>query len=137
VEFQLTRRRYRPQRVVYGKGRAKEVFREYMAYVAENRAREDHMARQWGLEAGGSMEDRLIEVFGCDFGDNRVVRFAPGRDRMKTKRDGLADGFAMEEMLIEIFGCVSVNSRVISLESGRERMRGIGVPRGDALASNA
>ena len=69
----------------------------------------------------GTMEDLLIETFGCFSFNKRVINLDSGRVKIRTRTDSRSD--AMEEMLIETFGCFSFGGRIINLDSGREKKR--------------
>jgi hypothetical protein len=87
----------------------------YRAYPLQESREEDDMAREWALGSKGSLNNRtmdetLIEVYGCVSLHNMLAGLDAGRD-----------GNVMDETLIEVFGCVSLDNRVVRLDAGRER----------------
>jgi hypothetical protein len=75
------------------------------------------MAREWELGTEGktgTMDETLIEVFGCVSLNAMIARLDMGKD-LALYRNG------MDETLIEVFGCVSLDNRVVWLDTGRER----------------
>lgn len=84
------------------------------------------MAREWGFGAlgslnSGTMDETLIEVFGCVSLNGIITGIDTGRDKIWSAADNAANGSGMDETLIEIFGCVSFDNRVVWLDAGRER----------------
>ncbi|OPY74411.1 MAG: hypothetical protein A4E63_00740 [Syntrophorhabdus sp. PtaU1.Bin050] len=77
------------------------------------------MARELILETvvkpdSKTMEERLIEVFGCLPLSDRVIRLDRGAEEKKIESDLYPD--FMEERLIEVFGCLPLSDRVIRLD---------------------
>ncbi|OPY65689.1 MAG: hypothetical protein A4E57_03081 [Syntrophorhabdaceae bacterium PtaU1.Bin034] len=87
------------------------------------------MASQWILETEVSldsqtMEEMLIEIFGCASLDLKIIKLGAGRDKEKAKgfvhirseKPELSETYeTAEDTLIEIFGCVSLDSRAKNL----------------------
>ncbi|OPY82844.1 MAG: hypothetical protein A4E65_00751 [Syntrophorhabdus sp. PtaU1.Bin153] len=68
-----------------------------------------------------TMEDRLIEIFGCFPFSDSVIRLDGAAKRTKIESDVYPD--PMEESLIEVFGCLHLSDRVIRLDGGTDRKR--------------
>ncbi|HBA55030.1 hypothetical protein [Syntrophorhabdus aromaticivorans] len=89
------------------------------------------MARELILETvvkpdSRTMEERLIEVFGCLPLNDRVIWLDGGAERKKIESDVYPD--IMEERLIEVFGCSPLSDRVIRLDGGAERKKAAQLP---------
>ncbi|MCX5813824.1 MAG: hypothetical protein NT178_14945 [Proteobacteria bacterium] len=85
------------------------------------------MAMKWNLESdinNKTMEEVLIEIFGCTSPDKRVAKIHSISRIKGIETEFYLAGNAMETMLIEIFGCSSlVDGNAIKLEIGKDIRR--------------
>ncbi len=84
------------------------------------------MAMKWNLETDRSnktMEELLIEVFGCSSTNERADKMHSDRGKKRIKTEFYLAGNAMETMLIEVFGCSSLEGSAIKIESGKVKKR--------------
>lgn len=80
------------------------------------------MAREWVLDAHRrTMEEMLIEVYGCMPLRTTVVRLQGAAEAKKIESDIYPD--ATEKMLIETYGCMSLGDRLLWLDGGRDRKK--------------
>jgi hypothetical protein len=70
-----------------------------------------------------TMEEMLIETFGCIYPDKRAAKIHTDGLTRRIKTDFYLAGSAMETMLIEVFGCSSMNGNAIKFISDRDRKR--------------
>jgi hypothetical protein len=94
--------------------------------LIKSELKEDVMAMKWNLEAdihNKTMEETLIEVFGCAPADQGVAGIYAGNRTKLIKTDFYLAGNAMEMMLIEVFGCNSLDGNAIKLEANRARKK--------------
>jgi hypothetical protein len=102
------------------------AFNKYRAIKSEYKEEAMNMIMEQNPEAdmnNKTMEEMLIEIFGCISPDKKVVKIYTGRRAKRIKTEFYHAGSAMEMMLIEIFGCKSVNGNAIKFVCDRERKR--------------
>jgi hypothetical protein len=86
------------------------------------------MARDLVLKAvvkldSRTMEERLIEVFGCfPVSEKAVIRLDGSAEKRRVESDIIYPDL-MEERLIEVFGCLPLSDRVIRLNGNTARKR--------------
>jgi hypothetical protein len=84
------------------------------------------MAMKWNLETdinNKTMEEALIEIFGCISPEKKTAKIHEGKQAKRIKTEFYLAGNAMETMLIEVFGCSSLDGNAIKLEASRARKR--------------
>jgi hypothetical protein len=84
------------------------------------------MAIKWNLETdvnNKTMEDLLIEAFGCISFGKKAAKIHTGSEKKRIKTEFYLAGNAMETMLIEVFGCNSLDGNAIKIEKGKVRKR--------------
>ena len=84
------------------------------------------MAVKWNLEAdvtNKTMEEVLIEVFGCNSSDKKTAKINAGSLTKRIKTEFYLAGNSMETMLIEIFGCSSLDGNAVKFISDKEKKR--------------
>jgi|GEM_PF-462286 len=84
------------------------------------------MAIKWNLETdigNKSMEELLIEVFGCISTNKKAAKIHSVSGNKRIKTEFYHAGNAMETMLIEVFGCSSLDGSAIKIESGKTKKR--------------
>jgi hypothetical protein len=94
--------------------------------LTKSEYKEDAMAMEWNLESdinNKTMEEVLIEIFGCVSPDKRVAKIHEVSRIKGIKTEFYLAGNAMETMLIEVFGCSSLNGNAIKLEAGKDIRR--------------